>query len=61
MYFTECNGNWTQPVNWTGGDPVVYRNFEDSTGMILVNGARIVSGKVCLLQPVFFVNIKFRY
>ena len=61
VFFTDCNVNWTQPVNWTGGNPIVYRSFEDSTRMVLVNGAHIVSGKVCLLQPVFFVSINFRY
>ena len=44
-----CSGPWTQSSGWTGPIPVVYRNFEDLTGMTLVNGAEIVPGKVTVL------------
>ena len=57
LYFADCDGPWKQPANWTGGLPVVYRHFQDATGLTLVNGAEIVTGKVSKLLTILIIYV----
>ena len=51
---TTSDGTWNQPSGWTGPSSVLYRSFDNSDGLVLMEGTEaaemnpvpLVAGKV---------------